>query len=106
MVTMSEAAQCKTKEMLSEEGPCQYLRLFVEAGGCSGFQYGLAYETEKQENDQSFPFDGFELLIDPNSYIYLADADIDYAESLHGGGFSIKNPKAKSTCGCGKSSQF
>lgn len=104
MITMSDKAQAKAKEFVHEKNAStQYLRLFVEAGGCSGFQYGLAIDDKKNEDDTSFAFDGFEVVVDPASQPYLSSAHIDYTESLNGAGFSISNPQAKSNCGCGKS---
>ena len=77
--------------------------MFVSGGGCSGFQYGFTFEEDAQEDDWSFDFDGITLLIDPMSSQYLQGAEVDYTESLQGSQFSIKNPNAQTTCGCGSS---
>lgn len=104
MVTMSEAAVSKIKEMLTaEENPNLKLRMFVEGGGCSGFQYGFTFDEEVNEDDFELNFDGVTLLVDSMSNQYVQDAEIDYVESLAGSQFSIKNPNAKTTCGCGSS---
>lgn len=106
MITMTAKAQEKTKSFLAEKNDAKYLRLYVEGGGCSGFQYGLSLETEKEEADKIYEFDGVAVIVDPASLSYVEDAEIDYAEAFEQSGFSIKNPKAKSTCGCGKSNSF
>lgn len=103
---MTIKAQEKTKIFMSEKNDSKYLRLFVEAGGCSGFQYGLSLENEKQTDDKEFQFDTLTLLVDPSSLTYVENAEIDYTETLGREGYSIKNPQAKSTCGCGKSDSF
>lgn len=101
---MSEAAVSKIKEMLTaEENPNLKLRMFVEGGGCSGFQYGFTFDEEVNEDDFELNFDGVTLLVDSMSNQYVQDAEIDYVESLAGSQFSIKNPNAKTTCGCGSS---
>lgn len=104
MIEITAKAKEKILEYLAKEEKDTCFRLYVEAGGCSGFQYGLAMD-QKQENDQVIPFDGFTAVLDPMSSEYLKDAVIDYSESLHGSGFNISNPNAKSNCGCGKSFQ-
>lgn len=101
---MSESAVSKIKEMLAaEENPNLKLRMFVEGGGCSGFQYGFTFDEEVGEDDFELEFDGVKLLVDSMSNQYVNDAEIDYVESLAGSQFSIKNPTAKTTCGCGSS---
>jgi iron-sulfur cluster insertion protein len=103
-VTVTPNAIAKVKELMAEENaPDIKLRMFVSGGGCSGFQYGFTFEEQAQEDDWDFEFDGVHLLIDPMSSQYLQGAEVDYTESLQGSQFSIKNPQAQSTCGCGSS---
>ncbi|MBI3988983.1 MAG: iron-sulfur cluster assembly accessory protein, partial [candidate division NC10 bacterium] len=71
-------------------------------GGCSGFQYQLAFDNAKP-GDKVFEHDGVKILVDQKSYLFLNDSEVDYTDSLYGAGFAIKNPNAKSTCGCGQS---
>jgi iron-sulfur cluster insertion protein len=103
-VTVKPNAIAKVKVLMAEENaPDIKLRMFVSGGGCSGFQYGFTFEEQAQEDDWDFEFDGVHLLIDPMSSQYLQGAEVDYTESLQGSQFSIKNPQAQSTCGCGSS---
>lgn len=83
--------------------PNHALRVFVSGGGCSGMQYGMAFEAGAQEHDHVVEVDGVRLLVDPTSAIYLQGATIDFVDSLMGGGFRIDNPNAASSCGCGHS---
>jgi iron-sulfur cluster assembly accessory protein len=78
------------------------LRVFVESGGCSGFQYGMSFDVPKTD-DQNLESEGVSFLIDPTSLAYLDGSVIDFDDGLHGKGFEIRNPNAQSTCGCGKS---
>ena len=104
MVTMNPGAVTKIKELLAEENnPNLKLRMFVQGGGCSGFQYGFTFDEEQNEDDFDFEFDGVHLLVDSMSSQYLQGAEIDYTESLSGSQFNIKNPNAQTTCGCGSS---
>lgn len=104
MVTMNPSAVTKIKELLTEEdNPNLKLRMFVQGGGCSGFQYGFTFDEETNEDDFDFEFDGVHVLVDSMSGQYLQGAEIDYVESLHGSQFSIRNPNAQTTCGCGSS---
>ena len=82
--------------------PAKRLRVFVESGGCSGFQYGMSFD-ERKEGDAELESEGVPVLIDPTSLAYLNGSAIDFDDGLHGKGFEIKNPNAQSTCGCGKS---
>ena len=84
-------------------GPGPALRVAVAGGGCSGFQYGFEFDEEQGEDDLAVATDGVTLLVDPLSLQYLMGASVDYVESLHGAQFTIRNPNAKSTCGCGSS---
>lgn len=83
--------------------PNHALRVFVTGGGCSGMQYGMAFEENPQNFDQVVEVDGIRLLVDPTSLMYLKGATIDFVDSLMGGGFRIENPNAVSACGCGSS---
>lgn len=106
-ITVTDLAAQKIKEVLSDEGKDPNntaLRVSVQGGGCSGFQYGLAIDTD-QEGHGSIYFEsnGVKLVTDPISIRYLQGTEIDYKENASGGGFTIKNPNATSTCGCGQS---
>lgn len=104
LVKMNASAVSKVKELLAEENnPDLKLRMFVQGGGCSGFQYGFTFDEETNEDDFDLEFDGVHLLIDSMSSQYLNGAEIDYTESLSGSQFSIRNPNAQTTCGCGSS---
>lgn len=104
IVTMTESAITKVKALLAdEENTNLKLRMFVEGGGCSGFQYGFTFDEEQNEDDFDMEFDGVHLLVDSMSSQYLQGAQVDYVESLTGSQFSIKNPQATTTCGCGSS---
>ena len=104
MVTVTEAAAGKIRELLSEEGKLESgLRVFVQGGGCSGFQYGLMIEESGGVGDQLFESNGVRLFVDPVSVSYLKGAEVDFVDTITGGGFTIKNPNATSTCGCGSS---
>jgi iron-sulfur cluster insertion protein len=100
----SDSAAAKVKELILEEKNDNLkLRIFVQGGGCSGFQYGFTFDEEIQEGDTVVENHGVKLLIDPMSYQYLSGAEIDYSESLQGSQFVIRNPNAVTTCGCGSS---
>lgn len=104
MITLTETAIAKVKEILSEEPKPMKLRTFVQGGGCSGFSYGFSLEDDPtNEDDFSLKFDGIEVVIDAMSAQYLEGSEIDYKESLEGSQFVIKNPNALSHCGCGNS---
>ena len=104
LVTMAPGAVAKIKELIAEENnPDLKLRMFVSGGGCSGMQYGFTFEEATNEDDFNLEFDGIHLLIDAMSSQYLQGAEVDYTESLQGSSFSIKNPQAQTTCGCGSS---
>lgn len=100
----TDAAAAKVKNLIDEEGNAQLkLRVFVQGGGCSGFQYGFTFDEAVNEDDTSMEKNGVTLLIDSMSYQYLVGAEIDYKEDLEGAQFVIKNPNATTTCGCGSS---
>ncbi|MFN0151974.1 MAG: iron-sulfur cluster insertion protein ErpA [bacterium] len=105
MVMITETAALKIKEILDEEKPDQRnLRIYVEGGGCAGFQYGFAFDDLK-DDDEVYPQEtfGFSLVVDPMSLNYLIGSKIDYVEGLHGAGFKIENPNSSGKCGCGSS---
>lgn len=100
----SDAAAAKVKELLAEEAnPDLRLRVFVQGGGCSGFQYGFTFDETINDDDTTIQKDGVELLVDPMSFQYLVGAEIDYKDDLEGAQFVIRNPNATTTCGCGSS---
>jgi iron-sulfur cluster insertion protein len=104
MITISQSAKTKIKDLLYEEGnPNLSLRTFVQGGGCSGFSYGFTFDEEVNEDDFEIPLDEFRVLVDSMSMQYLTGAEIDFKEDLQGSQFSIKNPNATTTCGCGSS---
>lgn len=104
MIKITESAKEKIKDILYQEGnPNLKLRTFVQGGGCSGFSYGFTLDEEQNEDDFEVPLDEFKVLVDSMSMTYLQDAEIDYKEELMGSQFTIKNPNAVSTCGCGSS---
>lgn len=103
MITLSPRAANRVRSMHSElQSPTKRLRVFVESGGCSGFQYGMSFDEPKTD-DAILESEGVAMLLDPASLAYLDGATIDFDDGLHGKGFEIKNPNATSTCGCGKS---
>ena len=97
------AASKITEELSQETNPAIGLRVYVQGGGCSGFQYGLVVEETPGATDQVIESNGIKLYIDPISIRYLKGAEIDWVDNIAGGGFTIRNPNAKSTCGCGSS---
>ena len=104
MINVSQTAASKINELLTEEGKTgSGLRVFVQGGGCSGFQYGLMIEEGGGAGDMVFESHGVKLFVDPISVRYLTGAEVDFVDTVTGGGFTIKNPNAVSTCGCGSS---
>ena len=104
MITLSPAAASKVEELLSQEGEDDLaLRVAVRPGGCSGFSYEMYFDTEVNEADQSLKFDGVSVIVDSSSAMLLQGATLDYSDSLQNAGFSIDNPNAQRTCGCGQS---
>ncbi|WP_064747270.1 iron-sulfur cluster insertion protein ErpA [Lysobacter antibioticus] len=100
----TSAAANKVRELIAEEGnDALKLRVYIQGGGCSGFQYGFEFDEQQGEDDLAVQTDGVTLLVDPLSLQYLMGAEVDYTESLHGSQFVIRNPNAKTTCGCGSS---
>jgi iron-sulfur cluster insertion protein len=104
MITITDSAKEKIKDILYEEGnPNLGLRTFVQGGGCSGFSYGFTLDEIQNEDDFTVPLDEFKILVDAMSMQYLTGATIDYKEELMGSSFTITNPNATTTCGCGSS---
>jgi iron-sulfur cluster insertion protein len=103
-LVFTDSAASKVKELVDEEGnPELKLRVFVQGGGCSGFQYGFTFDEIVNEDDTQMQKNGVTLLIDAMSLQYLTGAEIDYKDDLQGAQFVIKNPNATTTCGCGSS---
>jgi len=104
IITLTEAAVAQLKHLLEKRGtPDASLRVFVAPGGCSGLSYGMAFEDNPGEDDYVIEQDGVRLVVDEISAIYLRGAEIDYIDSLMGGGFTVYNPNAVRTCACGHS---
>jgi iron-sulfur cluster assembly protein len=105
MINLTSAAVTKVRGLLAQDQESLAgggLRIYVQGGGCSGFQYGMSLDRVN-EDDSVFELEGVKVIIDPMSLRYLDGAEVDYKEDLMGGGFAIKNPNAVSTCGCGHS---
>jgi iron-sulfur cluster insertion protein len=103
-LVFTDAAAAKVGDLIREEAnPNLKLRVFISGGGCSGFQYGFTFDENIEEGDTTVQNSGVTLLVDPMSIQYLAGAQIDYKEDLQGAQFVIRNPNAKTTCGCGSS---
>jgi len=103
-ISLTPAAAAKLQEVQVQKGLADAgLRVFVSGGGCSGLQYGMAFETDGESDDITFESAGVRVFVDPVSVLYLQGATIDYEDSLMGGGFKIENPNAVSSCGCGHS---
>lgn len=104
MLTVTESAVAKIQDILREENnPNLKLRVFVQGGGCSGMQYGFTLDEEQNEDDWDLEISGVKVLVDSMSGGYLQGAEVDYREDQYGAAFSIKNPQAVTTCGCGSS---
>ena len=102
--TVTDSAVAKVRELIEEEANEDLkLRVFVTGGGCSGFQYGFTFDELTAEDDAIINREGVTVLVDSMSYPYLAGAQVDYEEGLQGSKFSVSNPNASSTCGCGSS---
>ena len=102
-ISLTDAAATKLIELLAAEPEGTALRIYVQGGGCSGFQYGFQFETEFAEDDTLVEIKGVRLVVDSMSYCYLAGAALDYQSDAFGSSFNLINPNAKSTCGCGSS---
>ncbi|MBJ7549795.1 iron-sulfur cluster insertion protein ErpA [Marinomonas ostreistagni] len=103
-ISMTQAAAAKLQSLIEEEeNERLMLRVYVTGGGCSGFQYGFTFDEEYQEDDTEVIRDGVKLVVDPLSFQYLVGSEVDYQENLEGARFTVTNPNATSTCGCGAS---
>ena len=103
-INLSARAVRKVRELVAEEENDNLkLRVYITGGGCSGFQYGFAFEDEVAEDDAAIETDGVTVLIDPMSFQYLVGSEVDYTEGLEGSRFVVNNPNASTTCGCGSS---
>ena len=107
MVTVTESAATKIRALMAEEpeGEISVLRIAIQGGGCSGFQYALGFDRGPQDGDNEIEMNGVRVVIDPFSAPYLAGAEIDYVDALMGAGFAINNPNVQAACGCGSSFQ-
>jgi iron-sulfur cluster assembly protein len=104
MITLTPVAINKVKEIMASQNPAPAgLRVAVVGGGCSGFQYHMAFENNSNGMDNELDFDGLKVFVDQMSSMYLDGVEIDYVETLEGAGFKFNNPNVKSTCGCGSS---
>lgn len=104
MIEISDAAGEKIKEMLaSQESSDLYLRIGVSEGGCSGFSYAMGFDPEKKDQDAEYTIQGLRIILDETSKPYLNGLEVDYQDSAMGGGFTMHNPNAVATCGCGSS---
>ncbi len=104
MIDISESAKTKILDLLAEENnPDLKLRTFVQGGGCSGFQYGFTFDEQQNDDDFEIPLGSSKVLVDSMSMTYLQGAMIDYTDDINGSQFTIKNPNATTTCGCGSS---
>ena len=107
MVTVTENAAAKIKELMSQEpeGDVSVLRIAVQGGGCSGFQYALGFDRGPQDGDNEVEMHGVRVVVDPFSAPYLVGSEIDFVDALMGAGFAINNPNVQAACGCGSSFQ-
>jgi iron-sulfur cluster assembly protein len=107
MVTVTESAAAKIKELMLEEpaGDVSVLRIAVQGGGCSGFQYALGFDRGPQDGDNEVEMHGVRVVVDPYSAPYIVGSEIDYVDALMGAGFAINNPNVTAACGCGSSFQ-
>ena len=101
---LEDSAVAKLKDILAEENnPSLKLRVFVQGGGCSGFQYGFTLDETQAEDDMNLEYSGVNVLVDSMSWTYLQGSTIKYTDGPMGSSFSIANPNAQTTCGCGSS---
>jgi iron-sulfur cluster assembly accessory protein len=104
-LSLTESAATKIKQLLADEPELGVLRIAIQGGGCSGFQYGLGFDTGAAEGDLEFEQHGVTVVVDPFSAPYLQGAEVDYVDSIQAAGFAVNNPNAVSSCGCGHSFQ-
>ena len=103
-ILFTDSAAAKVADLIAEEGNAALkLRVFVQGGGCSGFQYGFTFDEDVNEDDTEFLKNGVTLLVDSMSFQYLVGAEIDYKEDINGSSFVVNNPNAQTSCGCGSS---
>lgn len=105
LLSVTEAAAVKIKQLMAEESDVSVLRVAIQGGGCSGFQYGLGFDSGAAEGDLEFHEHGVTVVVDPFSAPYLQGAEVDYVDSIQAAGFAINNPNATASCGCGHSFQ-
>jgi len=103
MLIITELAAQKIKSLIADDSQAQGLRVYVKGGGCSGYSYGMLLEVKIEEEDTVFFQNEVKVIVDPQSMPLLIGSTVDYSDSLQGAGFQIKNPAAKTTCGCGSS---
>lgn len=103
MLIITETAAKQVKQMMTDEADAKYLRVGVQGGGCSGLSYGMGFDTEKDDDDTLLEVEGIEVIVDKESEAMLKGTTIDYKENMMGGGFTIDNPNAVASCGCGSS---
>jgi len=103
MITITPTAEEKIRELMQEETDTIGLRVYVKGGGCHGYQYGMSFESTMSEDDTVIEKDDVKVIMDSQSAPLLAGCQVDYEDTLQGSGFAIKNPRAKTTCGCGSS---
>ena len=103
MLTITSLAEAKIRDLMKDETDTVALRVYVKGGGCHGYQYGMAFESSIGEDDTVLDQAGVKVIMDPQSAPLLAGCEVDYADTVQGSGFAIKNPQAKTTCGCGSS---
>jgi iron-sulfur cluster assembly accessory protein len=107
MVTVTDNAARKIQELMADdsEGEVSVLRIAIQGGGCSGFQYALGFDRGPQDGDNEIESNGVRVVIDPFSAPYLTGSEIDFVDALMGAGFAINNPNVQAACGCGSSFQ-
>jgi iron-sulfur cluster assembly protein len=105
LLSVTEAAAVKIKQLMAEDEDVSVLRVAIQGGGCSGFQYGLGFDRGAVEGDLEFEQHGVTVVVDPFSAPYLQGARVDYVDSIQQSGFAIDNPNAVASCGCGHSFQ-
>ena len=103
IVSLTPAAAAKIRDLMAEDADVSVLRVAVEGGGCSGFQYGLGFDRGAQEGDHEFECEGVKVVVDPFSAPHLRGCSVDYLETIQESGFKIDNPNAAASCGCGHS---
>ncbi len=103
MITITPTAEGKIRELMQEEKDTVGLRVYVKGGGCHGYQYGMAFESVMSEDDTVIEKGDVKVIMESQSAPLLAGCEVDYMDSVQGSGFAIKNPQAKTTCGCGSS---